>query len=865
MMTVLNFLNSFATQLPLWALALLSVVLICFTGFRGFGIWGWVVTLAVVFSSWGAPLWLWTTLGVVAVLFGVYPLRTVWISKPLMKLIDKMGLLPKVSETEKSALDAGTVWAEAEYFSAKPDFAKLLKDTYSRLTDEEKAFLDGPVEDLCAACNDWDVTQNRGLSTGAWDIIRKEKFFGMIIPKEYGGLGFSAFAHSEVIHKLSSRCTAACITVMVPNSLGPAELLVHYGTQKQKDYFLPKLAVADEIPCFALTEPQAGSDAASIKSSGVLFKNDDGRLSVKLNWDKRYITLGAIATTVGLAFQMFDPDGLLGGEKYIGITCALVPSNLPGVVNDKRHDPLGVPFYNCPLQGTDVIIDVEDHIVGGEGGIGKGWGMLMESLAAGRGISLPAQGTGGAKMGLLYTSAYAAIRKQFGINIGKFEGIAEPLAEIAGLVYMMEGNRRYICGALDDGKKPPVVTALAKYNYMEVTRTVLLNCMDIVAGAAISAGPRNMFMTQYNAMPIGITVEGANILTRTLIVYGQGLLRGHPYLQAEVNAVEAGDAKAFDRAFWGHQAHIVNALFRSVLLSLTRGRLASVPSGPNKRFLQKLSWASATFAITANVSLALGGQLKLKEMLSGRFADILSWLFLATGTIRRWEADGRPKEHEALVDWVCYRALHRIQLAFDGIFANLKIPGLTWFLSGVVRSWSNANPLSTIPSDKLNSKISQFVQTPGEMRRALFEGIYIPKDENEQLARVENAFYAQMEANALFAKVKKYFKSKKIKRRIDKSAIEDALKEGVITAEEKAMMQKAAALVLDAIQVDDFTEDEFMNRSLRFGETNVETRETLKRYSEEKLGRSSTATAGSTSPSRGDNDDDDSSKFSSAT
>ena len=450
------------------------------------------------------------------------------------------------------------------------------------------------------------------------------------------------------------------------------------------------------MPCFALTEPGAGSDAGAISATGELFKGDDGEIYVKLNWNKRWITLAAISTVLGLAFKLRDPKNLLGKGEDLGITCALIPSNAKGVVLGLRHDPLGVPFYNCPTRGVDVVADAEEAIIGGIAGAGAGWKMLMECLGAGRGISLPAQSTGGVQQAAMVASAHASIRKQFGIPIGRFEGIEEPLSRITGSAYLLEASRRYTCGALDRGIKPAVVTAIAKYNSTEIMRKAVIDCMDILGGAGISRGPKNVVSSGYIAMPIGITVEGANIMTRTLMIFGQGALRAHPYAFKEVKAVEANDLKAFDAAFWGHIGHVVRNLFRSVALSVSRGRLASVPAGvgPLKPYYRKLSWASASFAIMADVGMGvLGGSLKFKEKITGRYADILSWMYLAVATMRRWEAEGCKQEDLPVVRYALETAFMNIQTTFDGLFYNFEAPGLSWFFRGVLGSWSRINQI----------------------------------------------------------------------------------------------------------------------------------------------------------------------------
>ncbi|MCU1244097.1 MAG: acyl-CoA dehydrogenase, partial [Acidobacteria bacterium] len=616
------------------------------------------------------------------------------------------------------------------------------------------------------------------------------------------------------IMKLASRCIPACITVMVPNSLGPAELLMHYGTEAQKKHLLPRLAAGEEIPAFALTEPGAGSDAGSITSSGMLFKGEDGKLYIRLNWNKRYITLAAISTLLGLAFKLRDPENLLGKGEEVGITCALIPTSTPGVVLGRRHDPLGTPFYNCPTQGKDVVVSI-DSVVGGIAGCGIGWRMLTESLAAGRGVSLPAQSVGGAKLITRVISAYASVRKQFGLSVGKFEGIEEPLARIAGFNYILEAMRRYTLGAIDKGIKPAVVTAMAKYNATEIGRKIVNDGMDIQGGAAISRGPKNLLAHIYTATPIGITVEGANILTRTLIIFGQGALRAHPYALKEVNAIAARDLPAFDLAFWGHIGHIVRNLCRAIVLSVTRGALAGSPvAGATGRYYRKLGWASATFAILADIAMgALGGSLKLKEKLTGRFADILSWMYIGTAVLRRYEAEGRRREDLPFVHFAMNHALYEIQKAFDGIFANLPVPGLSWVFRGPLRMWSNLNPLAGEANDQHTHKIATLILTDSEQRLRHTEGIYVPKNTVEQLGLLEETFRVVKRAEVADRKVRTAVKSKTLPKLKGAAAVQAALEKGIITQEEAADLARAEELRAQAIQVDDFSQDEYLHHS----------------------------------------------------
>lgn len=790
---------------------------------------GWVVIFLVLAFN-GAPLWLntlaiagalacftshplvWTVFLVAAVVMNVPQIRRIVLSFAIFKTMRSLGIIPQISDTERAALNAGDVWLEGELFSGKPRLGKFLEAKYPYLTKEEQAFLEGPVESLCKMTSDYEVWQKRDLSPEAWDFIKKNRFLGMIIPKEYGGLGFTALAHSEVIQKISSRSVAAAINVMVPNSLGPAELLIHYGTEAQKKHYLPRLATGQEIPCFALTEPGAGSDAASIQASGEVFKGDDGKLYLRLNWNKRWITLAAISTVLGLAFRLRDPKNLLGKGEDLGITCALIPSATKGVELGKRHDPLGVPFFNCPTRGKDVVVPI-DAIIGGLEMAGKGWNMLMECLAAGRGISLPAQCTGGAKFATLVASAHSVVRKQFGLSIGKFEGIVEVLARMVGTSYILEATRRFTLGALDSGIKPPVITAIAKYQFTEAARRVINDGMDIVGGAGISRGPRNLLANGYISTPISITVEGANILTRTLIIFGQGALRAHPFARKEVEAIEKGDLAGFDKAFWGHVGIVIRNGVRSVLLSLSRGYFSCSPrGGVTRRYYQKLVWVSAVFAFMTDIAMAaLGGKLKTKEKLTGRFADILSWMYLIAATLRRFEADGRPKEDEPVLRWSMDYGFSQIQRALDGLYTNLKIPGFTWLFQGPVRWCQTVNPMGTHPGDDLEFNLAELIQkNTAQRKRLLYEGVFVPETEGEPLHRLTNAFQLTLASEDVARKIRSAVKSKKLKKAPFTELIPAAVQAGVVSQSEADIFGKAEAARWDAIQVDEYDVKEYL-------------------------------------------------------
>jgi acyl-CoA dehydrogenase len=787
------------------AIALPSLFfLLLLLGYIGVPLWVWSLYLATVLGAFNAPVWVWIGFGVVAVVLNVSVLRRVIITSQIVKIIKALKLLPTISTTERAAIEAGTVWVDGEFFSGKPNFQRINSEPYPQLTPELQAFLDGPVERACQMATDWEIYRRKDLPPELWDYLKRERFFGMMIPKEYDGLEFSNLAYSTVMTKLASRSFIHTATVGVTNSLGPAKLLIRYGTPEQKQHYLPRLARGEEIPCFALTEPKAGSDAASITSEGTIFKGTDGKLYIRLNWKKRYITLGAIATLIGLAFRLRDPDNLLGKGKDVGITCALIPADTLGVVLGKRHDPMGTPFYNSPIEGHDVVVSV-DQIIGGVEQAGQGWKMLMQSLAAGRGISFPATCTGIAKFVTRVTGAYATVRNQFGLSIGRFEGIEEPLARIGGLTYLMEAGRIYTCGAVDKGEQPAVVSAIAKYNFTELSRKIINDGMDILGGAGICRGPRNLLANIYTAIPIPITVEGANILTRTMIIFGQGVIRCHPYVYAEIEALNQSDVAAFDRAFWHHIGWMIRNGFRAVFLSLSRGYLAFAPvSSPTAKYYRKLAWASASFAFLADLTLIFfGGALKRREKLTGRFADILSWMYLGSSTLRRFEAESRPSEDLPLVDWAMQYSLAQIQQGFEGIFNNLPV------LRELFAWWWRLNPIGKLPSDRAGSQIARILQTPGSQRDRLTANIHIPTSVDEALGRIERAFLLSSQVEPVLKTIKAAIREGKLSLDQPERLIIAALEAGIISQKEAELIRIAEEARNDAIQVDAFTLEEY--------------------------------------------------------
>jgi len=783
-------------------------------GYAGAPLWLWALAGAVGLYGGGAPLWVWISYGVLVAVFNIGPIRR-QISAGLMRLMEALQFLPTISETEQTAIDAGSVWMEGELFSGNPDFETVLDQLYPELTEEEQAFLDGPCEEVCEMVDDWEVHQRGDLSAETWDYLKEEGFFGLLIPEEYGGRDFSALGRSAVVQKLGSHSVPLAITVMVPNSLGPGELLMHYGTDEQKEHYLPRLADGDILPAFALTEPNAGSDAGAMESRGEVFRNDDGEIKLRLNWDKRYISLAAISGVLGLAFKLQDPENLLGKGEDLGITCALVPTDAPGVRLGRRHDPLGVSFYNCPTEGDDVILPL-DAIIGGEDGAGRGWAMLMDALSAGRGITMPAQATGGAKYVSRVAGGHAAVREQFGLPIGKFEGIEEPLARIAGYTYIMDAGRKYTCGAVDRGEKPAVVSAIMKYHTSELQRDLVNDGMDILAGNAISRGPNNLIGLAYQALPISITVEGANILTRTMMIFGQGAIRCHPYALREIEALMDGDVEAFDDAFWAHVGHVVRNGFRAFGLSLTRGWFASSPvSGPAAPYFRKMSWASASFAFFADLALgSLGGRLKRKEKLTGRFADLLSWLYLGTAVLARFEKEGRPEEQEPFLHWSMQYAFAQMQEAFEGLFENLEVPGLTWFLRGVVAPWSRLNTIGSMPDDELGGTLAQAIQETDGAREWLTEQSYVPETTDQPLGQLEEAFRLSRESYRIRGAIKDAIRDGQLPKRRPRRLLEEAEEEGIITAEEAETVRRADRVREKYIQVDEFGLEEYRQNSM---------------------------------------------------
>ena len=739
-------------------------------------------------------------------------MRAHLVSRFVMKVVKKV--LPSISSTEREALEAGKTWMEKELFSGRPSFKKLMDHPYPQFTKEEKEFMDTKLKTLCEMIDSWKIWKERVIPDEIMDYIKENKLFGMIIPKEHGGLGFSPYAQSHVVSVISARNLGLGVTVMVPNSVGPGELLVHYGTDKQKQKYLPHLARGKEIPCFGLTEPEAGSDARGISSYGVLFKGDDGEIYIKLNWKKRWITLAGISTVIGLAFKLQDPEGLLGGKKELGITCALIPTNSPGVSVERRHDPLGVTFYNCPTEGKDVVVRAEDAIIGGlKKGPGKGWKMLMECLCAGRGITLPAQSTGGIALCTHVASSHAGIRKQFGLPIGKFEGIEEPLARLVSSNYAVEAMRLYTLSSLNQGIASSVVAAIAKYQSTEICRQCVNDAMDILGGTGISMGPKNAIAPIYMGMPIGITVEGANILTRTLMIFGQGVLRSHPYAFEQIRCIEKNDLKGFDKALWSHLFYVQSNKVRSFFLSLTRAFFVPTPGGPLRRYYQKLSWASAQFSYFSEMSLIFfGGNLKRKEKLTGRFADIFSWLYIASSILFRYQKEGH-KEDLPIARHALDVCFYNVQKAFEGICLNYDVPilGKTLFRY-VFHSLFRFNPLGHLPSDESGHCLASLILKDSKQRdRLSLTRIYWPPEASkEPLAIKEKAFQVFFKTYDLDKKFKKILKKHENIPYDSLECVYWAFDKGLINEAEKNKLEELEKLRKQAIAVDDFSQSEYI-------------------------------------------------------
>jgi acyl-CoA dehydrogenase len=801
-----------------WAALFLGVVLILAYRRASLGFSSCIIGLLLL-AYWtlgSAPEWWKAIVSIpyaLLLLLNVRPLRLRAVTRPFLRTYRR--LLPSMSTTEREALDAGTVWWDGELFSGGPNWQKLMSAKVPTLTASEQAFLDGPCEDLCAMLDDWDITHRRAdLSPEVWNFIKSQGFFGMIVPQRYGGLEFSAYAHSCVLIKIASRSGTASSTIAVPNSLGPAELLLHYGTDAQKNHFLPRLARGEEVPCFALTGPRAGSDAASIPDTGVICRGwwqGSEIVGIKLNFSKRYITLAPVATVVGLAFRLFDPDRLMGEKADLGITCALIPRDTPGLTIGRRHFPLNVPFQNGPILGIDVFVPI-DAIIGGFAMAGQGWRMLVEQLSVGRCISLPSSATGGAQAAVYASAAYARIRRQFNMPIGRFEGVEQVLARMAARTYIMDAARSVTAGAIDGGEKPSVPSAMLKYHATEFGRMIANDAMDVHGGKGICLGPKNYLGRGYQIVPVAITVEGANILTRSLIIFGQGAVRCHPFVLKEMNAARNPDRKAgvaeFDRALMGHIGFAISNAARSLVMAFTLARFTKVPQlGPTTRYFQHVNRYSASFALATDIAmLALGGYLKKKETLSARLGDVLSAMYLASMVLKHHENQGREAADLPLVEWACRSLLYQAQEQLHLFLRNFPNRPL----AALMRLLIFPRGLTYFPpSDRLGRDIADLVMNPTAARERLTQHIYKTQESHNPLGLLQEALILSTMAESLEKRVRvEGVKSGRVTALDLPGQISQALQLGILSEAEAAVLRDYDAKVSDLINVDDFAPHE---------------------------------------------------------
>ena len=778
-----------------------GIALAAYTVF-GSGAWWWLIILWIAFGLMLVP--------------NLVEVRREKITKPLLAVYRKM--LPSMSSTEREALEAGNVGWDGELFSGMPEWDKLMSYPAPRLSEEEQAFVDGPCEELCRMIDDWAIChEHADMPKEVWDYIIDKKFFAMIIPKQYGGLEFSAYANSVVIQKLASRSATASSTVGVPNSLGPAELLLHYGTDEQKERYLPGLAAGTEIPCFALTSPQAGSDAAALIDSGVVCKGQwQGKTitGIKLNWDKRYITLAPVATVLGLAFKLYDPDHLIGDEVERGITAALVPTDTDGVEVGRRHYPLTVAFQNGPTSGKDVFVPL-DCIIGGPDMAGKGWKMLVELLSVGRAITLPSTASGGGQAASYATGAYATIRKQFNTSIANFEGVGEAITRIAGHTYIMNAAVTVTAGAIDQGEKPAVPSAILKYHCTELGRKVANDAMDVHGGKGVMMGPNNYLGRAYMATPIAITVEGANILTRSLIIYGQGAIRCHPFVLRELQA--AGDEDhdrgliEFDDALFGHIGYAISNVARSFFLALTHAKFSRVPlNTPTRRYYQNINRYSAAFALASDFAmLTLGGSLKKRELLSARLGDVLSSMYLASCVLKHFENQGRRATDLPLVEWSVRTLMYQAQESLHAFLLNFPNRWVAWFLRFFI--FPRGRTYKT-PSDQIGQRVVELVTTPGESRERLSEFAYTTLEPTNPLGKLQEALELAKEQAPLEKRLRQARKEDLIDSDYLGLQIDEAEKAQVINKAEANSLRDYHEKVSALLDVDDFAPEDLVRR-----------------------------------------------------
>jgi acyl-CoA dehydrogenase len=786
------------------ALAALTLASVAGLFLDGFGVVGWSIAI----------LWL----AIAAILLIPNPLRVRWLSQPLLGLIS--GLLPRLSDTEAQALKSGTVGWDGELFSGHPDWNGLLAPTRVDLSEGETEFIDGPVETLCEMLDDWAITnEDYDLPESVWEFIRDQGFFGLVIPREYGGKGFSHTAHSEIVMKLSTRSVSAAVTVMVPNSLGPGELLVHYGTDEQKENYLPRLARGEVIPCFALTSPVAGSDAGAIPDKGIVCRGQwqgEEVLGLRVTWNKRYITLAPVATLIGLAIKVYDPDHLVGGDEVVGVTCVMVPRELEGVNAGARHLPMNTVFMNGPTWGDEVFIPM-DQVIGGQQMLGKGWIMLLECLSIGRSISLPALATGAGKLASLTTGAYAYTREQFGRSVSQFEGVQEALEPVAGFTYQMNAARLFTAAMLDRGEHPSVPSALLKYRNTDLMRRVIDHAMDVVAGRGVITGPRNFLARAYQAVPIAITVEGANILTRSLMVFGQGAIRCHPFITEVIAAVENPKPEValqqFDQTFYRLVANTVRNGLRAFALSWFGAFLERAPAaGSLENYYRQLGRFSAGFALLTDVTLlSVGGGLKARQRLSGRMTDCLVHLYYGSAVIRHWHDQGYPEEQRPLVDWCLGSSLYGAQEALRAAIDDFPVVGLRWPLRWLVFPPGNSRLRG--PDDDLGRTVSASIVEDGPLRDQISAGCFTSDDPEDALGRVLNAYRLARRTEEIRGRVNDAI------RRRDEDQVDSvplllghqraelvdwAVSSGIVDESERGLLLEALTALYDVIRVDAF-------------------------------------------------------------
>ena len=774
-----------------------AVALLAYTAF-GDGSFLWLLVLWILFGG--------------MVVLNITELRREKITRPALDIYRTM--LPSMSDTEREALEAGNVWWDGELFSGMPEWSRLMSAPAPKLSDEEQAFFDGPCEELCRMLDDWDIAHERGdMPPDVWAFIKKHRFFAMIIPKRYGGLEFSAYANAMVIAKLASRSATASSTVGVPNSLGPAELLLHYGTEEQKERYLPGLASADEIPCFALTSPQAGSDAAAIIDSGVVCEgewNGEKIVGIRLNWEKRYITLAPVATVLGLAFKLYDPDHLIGDTDEYGITAALIPTDTPGVTVGRRHNPLTIPFQNGPTSGKDVFVPL-DYIIGGQEMAGKGWKMLVELLSVGRAITLPSSAAGGGQAAAYASGAYTQIRRQFNLPVAKFDGVGEALARIAGHTYIMNAAISVTSGSIDQGEKPAVPSAILKYHCTELGRKVGIDAMDVHGGKGVMMGPNNYLGRGYMAAPIAITVEGANILTRSLIIFGQGAIRCHPFVLRELHAAQDSNEERglieFDDALFSHIGYAISNLARSFFLALTHAKMSRVPlNTPTRRYYQNINRYSAAFALASDFAmLTLGGKLKIKELLSARLGDVLSSMYLASTVLKHFENQGRRASDLPLVEWSVRTLMYHAQEQLHSFLRNFPNRPVAFFLRLFIfprgRTYSS-------PSDELGRQVVDVITRTGEGRERLSEQAYTTIEPGNPLGLLQEALHLSEQVAPLEAKLRQARKEGLVSSDYLGHQIDEAEKAEVIDAKDAAKLREYLQKVEKLLAVDDFAPDE---------------------------------------------------------